>query len=205
MVLYKTFRDFQKDIGQTNDEIIQNWENFQYRPWHVDRNPLPPVDRSESDEEEEHPNPQKDSRQHEWEIICGLYKNQFINYNEFEMLGRRDRDRLHDWNTNFVDEDTSNRAIHFISQKRKLKTNLTNQQQKSYSIDSLGVKQRIAYDVILDHYRSGFDPLRMIIQGTAGTGKSLERFDPGKIQGSLSRDLIPLLMLSCHRPRLEKS
>jgi len=71
-----------------------------------------------------------------------------------------------------VDEDTSNRAIHFISQKRKLKTNLTNKKQKSYSIESLGAKQRIAYDVILDHYRLGFDPLCMIIQGTAGTGKS---------------------------------
>ena len=69
----------------------------------------------EFDEEEEHANPQNYSRQHEWEIICGLYKNQFINYNEFKMLGRRDRDRLHNKNTNFVDEDTSNRSIQFIS------------------------------------------------------------------------------------------
>jgi len=59
LVLYKTFRDFHKNIGHTNDEIIQNWENFQYRPWHVDRNLLTPVDRVESDEEEEHLNPQK--------------------------------------------------------------------------------------------------------------------------------------------------
>ena len=46
------------------------------------------------------------------------------------------------------------------------------QQPKSYSIESLGVKQRKAYDVILDHYRTGVDPLCMIIEGTAGTGKS---------------------------------
>ena len=70
----------------------------------------------ESDEEEEHPNPPRDSRQHEWEIIHGLYKNQFINYNEFEMLGHRDLDHMNDWNTAFVDEETSSHAIHFISE-----------------------------------------------------------------------------------------
>ena len=47
----------------------------------------------------------------------------------------------------------------------------TNQHPKSYLIDSLGDKQRIAYNVILEHYRIGVDPLRMIIQGTKGTGK----------------------------------
>ena len=130
-----------------------------------------PIDaRVESDIEEEHPNLQRDSRKHEWEIICGLYKNQFINYNEFEMLGHRDLDRMNDWNTAFVDEDTSSRAIHFISEMRKLKKISTNQHPKSYSIDSLGDKQRIAYNVILEHYRTGVDPLRMIIQGNAGTG-----------------------------------
>ena len=51
-------------------------------------------------------------------------------------------------------------------------TSVTNQQPKSYSIESLRVKQRKAYDVILDNYRTWVDPLRMIIQGTAGTGKS---------------------------------
>ena len=55
---------------------------------------------------------------------------------------------------------------------QKLKNISTNQHAKSYSIDSLGDKQRITYSVILEHYRTGFDPLRMIIQGTAGTGKS---------------------------------
>ncbi len=130
---------------------------------------MPPIERIEPNEEEEHPIPQKESRQHEWEIICGLYKNKFINYNEFEMLRHRDRDQFHDWNTNFVDEDTSIRAIHFISQKRKSMTSLTNQQPKSYSIESLGKKQRKAYDVIHDHYRSRVDPLQMIIQGFAST------------------------------------
>ena len=88
------------------------------------------------------------------------------------MLGHRDLDIMNDWNTAFVDEETSNCAIHFISNMRKLKTISTNQHAKYYSIDSLGDKQRIAYNVILEHYRTGVDPLRMIIQGTAGTKKS---------------------------------
>ena len=65
----------------------------------------------------------------------------------------------------FVDEETSSRTIHFISEMQKLKNISTNQHAKYYSIDSLGDKQRIAYNVILEHYRTGVDPLRMIIQG----------------------------------------
>ena len=67
---------------------------------------MPTNARAESDEEEEHPNPQRDSRKHECEIICGLYKNQFITYNDFEMLGHRDIDRMNDLNTAFVDVET---------------------------------------------------------------------------------------------------
>ena len=37
-----------------------------------------------------------------------IYKNQFIKYNKFEMLGHRDLDRMND-------EVTSSRAILFIS------------------------------------------------------------------------------------------
>ena len=47
---------------------------MQYIPWHVDRKPVPIDAQVESDIEEEHPNLQRDSRQHEWEIICRLYK-----------------------------------------------------------------------------------------------------------------------------------
>ena len=97
-------------------------------------------------------------------------------------LGHMDLDHMNDWNTAFVNEETSSRAIHFISNMRKLKTISTNQHAKSYSIDSLGDKQRIAYNVILEHYRTSVDPQRMIIQGTAGTQKS---YLIGSIQNTL--------------------
>ena len=41
LVLYKTFHDFRRDIGHTSNEILQNWKNLQYIPWHFDRNPVP--------------------------------------------------------------------------------------------------------------------------------------------------------------------
>ena len=78
------------------------------------------------------------------------------------MLGHRNLDRMNDWNTAFVDEETSRRAIHFISEMQKLKIISTNQHAKSYSVDSLGDKLRITYNVILENYRTCVDPLRMI-------------------------------------------
>ena len=47
----------------------------------------------------------------------------------------------------------------------------TNQHAKSYYFESLGGKQRMTFDIILDHYRSGVDLLHMIIQRTIGTRK----------------------------------
>ena len=56
------------------------------------------------------------------------------------MLGHRDLDHMNDWNTTFVDEDISSRAIHFISEMRKMKKISTNKHPKSYSVDSFGDK-----------------------------------------------------------------
>ena len=64
LVLYKKFCDFQRDIGHTSDEFLQNWKNLQYIPWDVDHKPMPTNARVGSDDEEEHPNPQRDSRKH---------------------------------------------------------------------------------------------------------------------------------------------
>ena len=97
MVLYNPFHDFHKDIGDTTNHIIQKWENFQYKPCHIDRTPIPLEDPRKNEIEDAgdiFPNLQKDSRENEWEIISGLYKNKFINFNEFDMIGLRDRDVL---------------------------------------------------------------------------------------------------------------
>ena len=72
------------------------------------------------------------------------------------MLGHKDRDVMHNWSKKILVEETSNRAIHFH----------TNQYSKSYSFECFGVKKRIVFDIILYQYRSGVDPLLMIIHGS---------------------------------------
>ena len=114
-VSYKTFWEFHRDIRQRNDKILQNGENFRYKHWHVDRNTFPPVNLDESNEEEEEiPNPHRDSTDHEWEILFGIYNNKVINYNEFKVIGHRDHDVIRSWSSNFVDANTSTHTIHFI-------------------------------------------------------------------------------------------
>ena len=191
LVLYKPFRDFHQDIGMTSDDIVQNWDNFHYNPWHIDRNPMPRDDPPEYENEDEvFPNLQKDTRDHEWELISGLYKNNFINANEFDMLGFRDRDVMENWSSDYINEDTSNRAVNFISQKRQIDATITTDRVNNYSYESLGEKQRKAYNTILEHYRGRHhkEPLHMIIQGTAGTGKS---YLIGAIKHAMETDSLP--------------
>ena len=38
--------------------------------------------------------------------------------------------------------------------------------------DSLNERQRNCYDVVKHHFENGGEPLRMMVLGTAGTGKS---------------------------------
>ena len=135
------------------------------------------------------PSVQRDSRKHEWEIISGLYRNQYITANEYDMLGFRERDKMENWTSNFVDMDTSNRAVQFISENRQLNAIVHDNRALNYSIESLAEKQRKAFDIILEHYRGGNnEPLRMIIQGTAGTGKS---YLIGAIRQTLELDSFP--------------
>ena len=50
---------------------------------------------------------------------------------------------MNDWNIDFVNEETSSRAIHFISEMQKLKQVSTNQHAESCLVDSLGDKQKL--------------------------------------------------------------
>ena len=68
------------------------------------------------------------------------------------MLRHSDHDVIYNWNTNFVDGDTSNCVIQFISQKKKLNFILTNDHANSYLFESLNVQQRKAFDNIINHY-----------------------------------------------------
>jgi len=73
-----------------------------------------------------------------------------------------------------VDEDASNHAMNFLSQKRQDNAIVTTKREITYSFEGLGEKQRISYNTILEHYRGGgcIESFRMIIQGTVDTGMS---------------------------------
>jgi hypothetical protein len=60
----------------------------------------------------------------------------------------------------------------------------------NYSFESLGEKQKITYNKILEHYRGGGhkEPLCMIIQGTTGTRKS---YLIGAIKHALEIESLP--------------
>jgi len=37
LLLYKPFRNIERDIGVDDSTIIVNWEVLNYRPWHIER------------------------------------------------------------------------------------------------------------------------------------------------------------------------
>lgn len=65
-------------------------------------------------------------------------KSNHINVNEFDMLGCRDCDIIENWNSNFVDDDTSNHVMHFISYIRHLNAIVCHGHVNSYSFETLG-------------------------------------------------------------------
>ncbi len=37
LILYKPFRNVERDIGRDDDTIVENWDSLNYNPWHVRR------------------------------------------------------------------------------------------------------------------------------------------------------------------------
>src|SRR6266498_5518763 len=97
-------------------------------------------------------------------------------------LGSHDMDRNHDWlSDGKQDHDDSELADahNFLQQATEYKGNneIENSSIDIVDYDSLNKKQEIIFKRIKSHYYSTFtnpqaEPLRIIIMGTAGTGKS---------------------------------
>ena len=78
-MLYKPFHDIERDIGHNDDTIIQNWETFNYNPWHVQRTVVTDNDENPSDSDtKDNDNVQRNTTKHEWEIISRLHRGQNI-------------------------------------------------------------------------------------------------------------------------------
>ena len=96
-----------------------------------------------------------------------------IQIDDLEMLGHHYFDKNHEWTHNNITNDLHRTTTSFIDLNR-LSTQLHEDNLSlSNSLDSLSPTQRIAFDVVISHFRNttSAPSLKMVIQGTAGTVK----------------------------------
>eukprot|EP01018_Ginkgo_biloba_P016121 Gb_08820 [translate_table: standard] len=111
--------------------------------------------------------------QNEWEVISGLMNGMSFPFSDLDMLGRHDFDNSHDWHRDYANPDTLRCVTQFIIESwRDNASHIDN--FVPVSVSTLDTKQRTAFDMVLNHYKCGESapPLKLIIQGTAGTRKS---------------------------------
>ncbi|XP_059064840.1 uncharacterized protein LOC131856900 [Cryptomeria japonica] len=170
LLLYHPFRNIQMDFGSTDDEIQALWERFshKYKPWHVRRT------YTEADERSNPTTPSSDTEQlpenihNEWQVLSVSYLGLPLHLDELDMLGQRDIDLKNDWGVH-----------HFSPKKKKL--------------------LQISYTPIAEHFSPIIlqAPLKMIVQGTAGTGKShLITSIKSALKRSAPNGQSPLLLLA---------
>jgi DNA replication protein DnaC len=191
LLLYKPFRDIERDIGHDDASIIQNWETLNYNPWHVQRTmSAENVENPNDSETEENEDVHRNTTEHEWEIISRLHQGQNIHCSEIDMLGRRDVDRQTNWSVDYQGEEYTARAINFISNMKNHGCLIYDEIPQCINYTTLGEKQEKAVNIIMTHYHrnQNAEPLFMIIQGTTGTGKS---YLIGAISQSLQNAAMP--------------
>ena len=90
------------------------------------------------------------------------------------MLGIQEIDTSHPWDQLKVSQDTLDTAPSFISYHRRNTIVLQEMNLLCPSRNTFSTNQHIAFDIIMHHLQSKEpkEPLKMIIQGTAGMGKS---------------------------------
>ena len=80
------------DIGITIEIIIQNWTNFTYPPWHVDRMSWPRDVIEEDDYTNEEEINTDDNDMDEWQMSSHIIHPNSFQVSFLETLGRRDFD-----------------------------------------------------------------------------------------------------------------
>ena len=115
MLLYKPFHDISADIELSTEIIVENWRNFRYRAWHVDRNPS--IDENIEDGEHcDFANQEMNLEDYfqEWQLFSHLIPPNSVNVSELHTLGRRDFDISFDWKGTTIYDDVAEEAINFI-------------------------------------------------------------------------------------------
>ncbi|XP_057835128.1 uncharacterized protein LOC131045552 [Cryptomeria japonica] len=178
LLLYKSFRDIPTEIGASKEQIIKNWKNFKKTNYNrlgnqqiIDDCSLPNEDDSDNNGSQH----QDDTNLYEWEQLSQMGATNNFVQNDLQMLGRRDYDISHFWGATVVVDQLDSTALQFIATS-KLKSQHTSMQISSQDTkkNQLSPQQKVALNIILQHHnnQSATTPLRMIVQGTAGNGKS---------------------------------
>ncbi|XP_059074789.1 uncharacterized protein LOC131874875 [Cryptomeria japonica] len=199
LLLYHPFRNIQMDLGSTDDEIQALWERFshKYKPWHVCRTSI------EADERSNPTTPSSDTKQlpenirNEWQVLLASYPGVPIHLDELDILGQHDIDLKNDWGVHHFSPQEKEIATNFIhSNRRTFQLHHVLQQQ---SQNNLCIQQQKAYDIVISHLHANSlqAPLRIIVQGTAGTGKShLITSIKSALKRSAPNGQSPLLLLA---------
>lgn len=148
-----------------------------------DEDPLPKerdlvdgtVDDEEFESEEEEEEEDRDAR--DWQQMARMGPNAQPPRNR-DRLGRRDIDVEHNWHASYqlYGPDNTRTSSSYIEDQKRL-TTVTNDNVPDVNISDLVGSQRRVFLKVMSHYRAILEngnppPLRLNIDGTAGTGKS---------------------------------
>ena len=109
----------------------------------------------------------------EWELLSQLHPGNNLQLDDLDMLGHHDFDTNHNWGHTHIPLHLQNSTISIIDLNRSSNQAELQHFSTSASPNCFSPTQRTTFEIIMSHYtqHTTTKPLRMIIQGTAGTGK----------------------------------
>ena len=134
----------------------------------------------------------------EWQILSHLVPPNIVQVSNIKTLGRRDFDLIQVWNSTTCSNNNLEDLENFIKNARSSGSIPYLSHSRSTSPSSFFNTQRLCFEIVIENFHEGpnADPLKLIIQGTAGIGKSYlihcigHEFSMHSINGK-----IPLLLL----------
>ncbi|XP_057849653.2 uncharacterized protein LOC131060435 [Cryptomeria japonica] len=162
------------DFGSSDDEIKAQWERFSnnYHPWHARRTTSTTAEESDTSTPSSEPEQIQQDFLTEWKALSALYLGLPIQLDELDMLGQREIELSHDWGKHHIPTQQKVVATTFIhSNRTTFQSHHVYNQQAPYA---LSIQQQRAYDLVITHLQHNTlkPPLKIIVQGTAGMGKS---------------------------------
>ncbi|XP_057835431.2 uncharacterized protein LOC131045798 [Cryptomeria japonica] len=202
-LLYKPFRSIPLHIGNSTEEIIIDWKHLQstdYIRWHV--NGIEEHIIIENSEELQPEDIQQSTHEdlYELEFLSQMGASNNFDVATLQMLGRRDFDLNFNWTDSIPDEALHSKASQFIlTEKSQAPHTLANPHLNASTNYELARNQIIALDIIKTHAEHNLSspPLRLVIQGTIGTGKSFViDYIRRQLNSNLEHAQYPLLVLA---------